>query len=73
MAKRATVDGASSGSVEATFRIWVGKSGRIHIASMSAGIASSVSDVRKSKRFHPNLYRKLRKFLKREGRWPEDL
>ena len=74
MAKVKEDNGASSTAVEASFRIWVNpRSGRIHLASTSAGISSSVSDVRKNKRFHPNLYRKLRDFLKSEDRWPDDL
>ena len=74
MAKGEKVDEAAENAVEASFRIWVNpRSGRIHLASASAGISSSVSDVRKNKRFHPNLYRKLRDFLKSEDRWPDDL
>ena len=74
MAKRAKVDEASATAVEVKFRVWVNpRSGRIHLASTEAGIASSVSDVRKNKRFHPNLYRKLRELLKDEDRWPDDL
>jgi hypothetical protein len=43
----------------------------IHIASKEANIISTVSDDPESKRYHPNLFSKLRRALVKAGRWPE--
>jgi hypothetical protein len=65
---------ASKGSGK-TVRINVGvwfdpKSGHIHLASAEAGIISTVSNDPNSKRYQPNLYRKLRRVLVDSGKWP---
>ncbi len=50
-------------SVEFNARIWRKDPGRIAIASPEAGFISTVSNDPKSKRYHPNLYKKLDKIL----------
>jgi hypothetical protein len=51
--------------------IWHDKeTGRIHISCpKEKRFHSTVSDDKNSKRFHPNLYKKLKEILIREGRW----
>jgi len=47
------------------------KTGRIHIASRDKRFKhTTVSNTRGSKRYHPNLYGKLKAVLLAEGRWP---
>lgn len=43
----------------------------IHLASSEAGIISTVSNDPESKRYHPNLFRKLRRVLIDKGKWPD--
>lgn len=46
------------------------KSGEIHISGpKEKRFHSTVSKVKGSKRRHPNLYKKLKEILVREGRW----
>lgn len=54
-------------SVVVATRIWIKKPGRIAIASREAGFISTVSNDPKSKRYHPNPYRKLEKVLHDRG------
>lgn len=51
--------------------IWRDKeTGEIHISGpKEKRFHSAVSNDKNSKRYHPNLYKKLREILKREGRW----
>lgn len=51
--------------------IWYNKkTGHIHIAGpKESKFHSTVSKDLKSKRYHPNLYKKLKDILVREGRW----
>jgi hypothetical protein len=60
----------------ASFKLsaWANPSSRmIHLASPEAGIISTVSNDPKSKRFHPNLFMKLRRVLKAQGKWPAEM
>jgi len=47
--------------------------GMTHLASNGAGVISAVSNEPKSKRYHPNLFRKLRRVLVDAGKWPDGL
>lgn len=59
-------------TVSLRFSAWANPCTRmIHLASSEAGIISTVSNDPKSKRYHPNLFRKLRRILIDKGRWPE--
>lgn len=51
--------------------IWHDKeTSEIHISGpKEKRFHSTVSNEKDSKRFHPNLYKKLREILDREGRW----
>lgn len=51
--------------------IWHDKgTGEIHISGpKEKGFHSTVSNKKLSKRYHPNLYRKLKEILSREKRW----
>ena len=53
-------------SVEFKTRIWMKRPGRIAIAG--AGFISTVSNDPKSKRYHPNLYKKLERVLRDRSR-----
>jgi hypothetical protein len=52
--------------------IWLNeKTGNIHMASGDKRFRhTTVSNKPGSKRYHPNLYQKLRAVLQAEGRWP---
>lgn len=54
-------------SVVVSVRIWMKGPDRIGIASREAGFISTVSNDPKSKRYHPNLYKKLEKVLRDRG------
>ncbi len=43
----------------------------IHLASNEAGLISMISNDPESKRYHPNLFKKLRRVLVDRGKWPE--
>jgi hypothetical protein len=46
------------------------KTGEIHISGpKEKGFHSTISNDKSSKRYHPNLYKKLREILEREERW----
>ena len=49
-------------------RIWLKRPGRIAISSKEAGFISTVSNDRKSKRYHPDLCRKLARVLRDLGK-----
>jgi len=51
--------------------IWHDKeTGEIHISGpQEKSFHSTVSNDRASKRYHPNLFKKLKEILEREGRW----
>lgn len=63
----------SKKSVTIEVNIWFKKPGRIAIASNKDGFISSVSNDPKSKRFHPNLYKKLEKVLQGQKPLPRVL
>lgn len=51
--------------------IWHDKeTGEIHVSGpKEKRFHSTVSNVKSSKRYHPNLYKKLKEILIRKGRW----
>ncbi|MGD9510376.1 MAG: hypothetical protein AB7I59_22660 [Geminicoccaceae bacterium] len=48
------------------FRVWFDPGSR-HIKLAGGGLISTVCDDQDSKRYHPNLYRKLAKLLRESG------
>lgn len=59
-------------TVSFRLNLWVNPRTRmIHLASREVDVISTVSNDSKSKRYHPNLYRKLRRVLVHAGKWPE--
>lgn len=54
-------------SVTAQVSIWMKPNGHIAIASQKEDFISTVSNDPDSKRYHPNLYRKLAKVLRENG------
>jgi hypothetical protein len=60
-------------SVKLEVRVWYDEKSR-HIKLAGKGLmASTVSNDPDSKRYHPNLYRKLARYLKDEGKPSPDL
>jgi hypothetical protein len=53
-------------SVRVEFRVWYDPGSR-HIKLAGGGLISTVCDDQDSKRYHPNLYRKLAKLLRESG------
>ena len=47
--------------------------GHIHIFDHDGEVVSTLSNDPESKRYHPNLYMKLRRVLEREGKWPQGM
>jgi len=62
-------------SVTLRLNIWANpRTGMIHLAtSDEKGMISTVSAGASSKRYHPNLFGKLRRILKSAGKWPEGM
>jgi len=61
-----------SKTVYARFGVWYNADqDRIHLTIPGSGwFHSTVSNDPASKRYHPNLFKKLRRLLEQEGRWP---
>lgn len=68
MGRQATRDSGDGKSAVFDVRVWRKGSERIAIASTEAGFISTVSNNPRSKRFHPNLYKKLEKVLLEHGK-----
>ncbi len=65
---------AATKTVSFRLGVWANPSTcMIHLASSEAGVISTVSNDPESKRYHPNLYRKLRRVLVDKGKWPEGM
>jgi hypothetical protein len=61
-------------TVSIRLNVWANSRTRmIHLASRDAGLISTVSDDPGSKRFHPNLFLKLKRILVAADKWPEGL
>ena len=61
-------------TVSFRLNVWANPRTRmIHVASNEADVISTVSDDPKSKRYHRNLFRKLRRVLVDAGKWPKGL
>jgi hypothetical protein len=67
------IEAAKGGSrtVYAKFGVWYdSKQGMIHMTIPGSGwFHTTVSDNPESKRYHPNLFAKLKRLLEQEGRW----
>jgi len=58
-------------TVSFRLNVWANeRTRRIHVASPEAGVISTVSNAPTSKRYHPNLFGKLRRVLVNAGKWP---
>lgn len=65
---------SESKTVSFRVNVWAKRSTRmIHIAASRPDVHSTVSNDPKSKRYHPNLFGKLRRVLTDAGRWPEGM
>jgi hypothetical protein len=65
---------ANSKTVSFRLSVWANSSTReIHVAAKEVDLISKVSNDPKSVRYHPNLFRKLRKVLANAGKWPEGM
>jgi len=61
-------------TISIRLNVWADpRTGMIHLASKEAGIISTVSSEPKSERYHPNLFRKLRRLLIGANKWPKGL
>lgn len=49
--------------------IWRGAGDHIHIAANAEGFPTTVSPSKRSSRYHPNLYKKLKRILEEKGLW----
>lgn len=58
----------SGKSVAVEVRIWMKREGHIAIASTKENFISTVSNDPTSKRYHPNLYKKLARVLRNHRR-----
>jgi len=61
-------------TVSLRLNVWANPRTRmIHLASNDVGVISTVSNEPESKRYHPNLFKKLRRVLADAGKWPKGL
>ncbi len=71
-----TIEPAPGGSktVYARFGVWYDEGQRmIHMTVPGSGwFHTTVSNEPGSRRYHPNLFAKLRRLLEQEGRWPSE-
>jgi hypothetical protein len=65
---------ASKRTVSFRLNAWANPRKRmIHVASPEVGIISTISNDPNSERYHPNLFKKLRRVLVDKGQWPEGM